>query len=883
MSEPASFIGETVGHYRVLGKLGAGGMGVVYKALDLTLQRTVGLKFLPADVALNEREKESLLQEARAASALDHPNIGSIYGIEEMSDHQLFIVMAYYEGETVAQLIGRGLPAPSQSVDLVLQIARGLSAAHARNIVHRDIKPSNVILTKDGVAKIVDFGLARVVTSSALTQSMHISGTLPYMAPEQILGESLSPACDVWALGVILIQIFTGSHPFFRDNAAAMTFAILNQAPAGIESMPPELGAIAYRALAKTAENRYPTAKEMQADLEPLRSQGTSRATVGPNEATRTNLLTARELKHFAELASAPRWAGAAVERKTPRRSLYVLLALLTVALATLLVPQVRTRLGAALTSSSSAENHIAVLPFDNIGGDPANDALAAGLMDALSGELSNINAGKQTLWVVPASVVRSHKVSDPTAAAKELGVNLVVKGSIQRTGQDVRLTVDLIDANNLRQIGSVPLEDRTGDIGTLQNEAVARLASLMKIKVSAEELRATGGRASPAAYELYLQALGYMQRYDKPGNIDQAISALNDAVKIDPQFALGFASLGEAYRLKNQVDPQHQWVEQSLANLNHAVEVDDRLASPFVSLGRLHTSLGKHDLALQEFQKALAVNPRDADAIMGMASAYEHMGRLQDAEANFKKAIALRPDYWDGYNSLGFFYFRQQRFPEAIAQFRRVLELTPDNATAYSNLAAVYLSLSDPKAQAEGEAPLKRSIELSPTYAAYANLGRLYFTQKRYSESAQMSRKALELNGNDYNVWNNLFLDYQWLHDDANIRTTRTKTLALLEDYVKLHPQDAEAHSTLSNLYAEEKEKDKAERQIETALALQPKDGSVLADAAESYEDLGDRKRAIEFAEKSLQNGDALDDLQSRPALQALLADPNFHSNPKR
>lgn len=880
MADPASFVGETVSHYKVLGKLGAGGMGVVYKALDLKLQRTVGLKFLPSEAALDDSEKQHLLQEARAASALDHPNIGSIYGIEETEDGQLFIVMAYYESETLTQVISRGLTT-IRAIDLFLQVARGVAAAHARNIVHRDLKPSNILVTTDGIVKIVDFGLARVVTNTAMTQSLKTSGTLPYMSPEQILGEPVGAACDVWALGVVLVQMLTATHPFHRENAPAMTFAILNAPPTGLELLPANICPIAYRALAKQVEHRYPTAKELLADVEQARMQITASA-IGPDEKTRTSAITARELKQYAEYASAPRW-GAGVPQKTSKRWLYLAVATAVVLLLAMLVPPVRKRVTGLVAPQE--ENHIAVLPFDNIGGDAANDAMAAGLMDSLTGVLSNINAGEKTLWVVPASVVRSHKINDPTAAAKELGVNLVVKGSIQRNGDDVRMNVDLIDARNLREIGSASLEDRTGDIGTLQNEAVARLAGLMKIKVTPDMLRATGGRASPAAYEMYLKALGLMQRYDKPGNLDQAISALDDAVRNDPQFALGFASLGEAYRLKNMVDPNPKWLDQALANLEHAAQVDDRLPATYVSLGQLHSAVGKHDLALQEFQKALDINPRDADALVALARTYERMGRAKDAEDTYKKAIALRPDYWDGYNSLGFFYYRQNRIPEAIAQFKHVLELTPDNATAYSNLAAMYLQSSDAQSQSQAEAALKRSLELAPSYNAYANLGTLYNAQKRWADAAAITRKAVEMNDHDWQVWDNLVINYEWLHDDANMRDAEKRTLPLLEEFVKSHPQDAGARSSLAIYYAKAKDSEKAQQQIDASLALQPKDGIVLARVAEAYEDMGDRKQAIDYAERSLQNGNELQDLQGRPDMAMLLRDPNFHpsGNPKK
>src|SRR5713101_603171 len=687
-------IGQTISHYKITAKLGAGGMGVVYKALDLKLERTVALKFLPNDVAITERDKESLLREARAASALDHPNTGVIYGLEESGDHHLYIVMGYYEGETLAQKLSRGLIPVRESLDLAIQIASGLSAAHARNIIHRDIKPSNIIITEENVAKIVDFGLARVVASSSATQSLQVSGTLPYMAPEQVLGEPIDPRCDIWALGVILVQMLTSSHPFLRENTAAMTFAILNQPPAALDAVPPLLQPIAYRALSKKPEHRYSDAKEMLADLEAARLQiKTAPAGTPQDAATLTNAVSARELEQAAERASTPRWQTASQQKS--RAPVYATVGLLGGAILVsglLLITPLRERAAALL--HSGGESHIAVLPFDNIGNDPSNEVLAAGLMDSLTSKLSNLDAAQKSLWVVPSSVVRNRKISDPAAALRELGANLVVKGSIQRQGQDVQMTLNLIDAKTLRQVGSAALEDRTGDLATLQNEAVSRLARLMNINVSVALLRDTGGSATPAAYESYLKALGYMQRYDELGNLDQAINALNSAVQTEPRFALGYASLGEAYRLKYKLDQKPKWIEEATADCKRAVELNDRLPAAYVTLGRIHDDTGKRDLAVQEFENALRLDPRDADALNGMARAFENAGRVADAESAFQKAAGLRPEYWDGYNAVALFYDRHGRYADAIAQLRHVIELTPDNAQAYSNLAAVYLDM---------------------------------------------------------------------------------------------------------------------------------------------------------------------------------------------
>ena len=872
--------GERIGNYQILGLIGAGGMGVVYKALDLKLERTVALKFLPHDLNVGEKDKERFLREAKAASALDHTNVGVIHGVEETADGQLFIVMAYYEGENLAEKIRRG-PLPfGQAVDIAMQMARGLAEAHAHKIVHRDIKPSNVIITSQNVAKIVDFGLARVLATPSMTQSVGTTGTVAYMSPEQTVGKPVDQRTDIWALGIVLAEMIKG-HPFPGDNAASVMFAVLNQRPAPMEGVPLELQKVIYRALSKEPSSRYPNCEEMLADLEAARPRLTaSSQPVSVDDAAPTQSITAKEFKKYVEQASGSAWTAAAPRRHAWPSWLLAAAILLVVLAGLSLVPSIRQ--GIASRFFGAEEKHIAVLPFDNTGNDPANAALAEGLMDSLTSRLSNLEVGQQSLWVVPASVVRSRKVDDPSAALRVLGATLVVKGSIQREGQDVHLTVNLINSKTLRQMGSVRLEDRAGDLAGLQDEAVSRLARLMDIHVTADMLRTTGGSVNPAAYESYLKALGYVQRWDKPGNLDLAIQALNGAVQTDPQFALGYAELGEAYRLKYVVDQNSKWADEVSANCQRATQLDDRLPSVYVTLGRLHSWSGKADLALQEFTQALKLNPRDPDALLGMAGAYERMGRTQDAEDTFKRAAALRPDYWDGYNTLGLFYVRRHRYTDAIAQFQRVIELTPDNAMAYNNLATAYIEMGDPKALPHAVDALEKSVQLNPSYPAYANLGSLYISTKEYAKSAATTEKALQFNDKDFRVWANLALAYRWLQNSAKAHEADEKERVLLEDYVKQHPTEAFGQSALGALYAEDNQRDRALTRLDAALALAPKDPRVLADAAEAWEVLGDRQRAIHYAEESLKNGSTLDDLHERFDLQKVLADPKFRPNPK-
>jgi serine/threonine-protein kinase len=858
------------GKYEIVGRAGAGGMGVVYKARDLKLERVVALKFLPDEVSSDPQSKAQFMKEARIASSLDHPNIGTIHGVEEADDGRVFIVMAFYEGLSLAsQIAGRALP-PADVVNIASQVAAGLADAHSKNIVHRDIKPSNIMITKSGVVKIVDFGIARVSQQTA-TWTQATSGTAGYMSPEQTLGHSVDQRTDLWSLGVVMAEALTGHHPFQRDTMPATMLAVLHSPPAELPGVPLELQRIVYRALAKEPQERYQTCSEMIHDFDEVKP------ILGPGGGS-LGSRTSGTHRLASSLAAASKSALHPVVPPSRRWLpwLTAAVSLLLVALAAVFFyAPLRDRLKASIASSNL--RHVAILPFDNVGNDPRNEAMVAGITDSLAGRLSNLDAGGQTLWVVPTSEVRRLHVTNPADALKELNANLVVQGSVARDGQAVRLNVSLIDAGNLRQLGSAQLEDRAGDLASLQDEAITRLARLMKIDVSAEKLRNSGSSAAPAAYEDYLSALGYMQRYDKPGSLDLAIQSLESAIKTDPQFALGFAQLGEAYRLKNQVDPNPRWLAEAIANCNRAIAIDPRLPSTHNTLANIQESAGKRDLALQEFQRVLDINPKDAGALLGLARTYENSGRIADAEVAYQKAAALRPDSWDMLDELGSYYDRQGKYQQAIDQYKKALALTPDNAQVYLNLGATYIDWGRPEDLKSAEKALQQSIALHPTYPAYANLGLLYLNLQRYADAAELTEKALALNSNDYQVWNNLVIAYEWLKQPDKANAARTRMQLLAEEAVKTRPQDAGAHAYLAVIYAHTKQREKAVDHARTALAVSPDDPAVLANVAEAYDLLGQRAEAVPIFQSALKKGYSWDSAKTDPDLQGLLTDPAF------
>ncbi|HXW18833.1 MAG TPA: serine/threonine-protein kinase, partial [Candidatus Acidoferrales bacterium] len=294
--------GDRVGNYQIVALAGVGGMGVVYKALDIKLERSVALKFLPHELNISDKEKEHFLKEARTASSLDHPNIGVIHGVEETSDGRSFIVMAFYEGESLFQRIHRGPIPAREAVDLAIQIAQGLEAAHARHIVHRDVKPSNVLITNQGLVKIVDFGLARVVTSASMTQTASTAGTVGYMSPEQTLGKPFDHRTDIWALGVILSEMLSGQNPFRRENVPSIIVAILGEPPPTLRGISLPLQQIVYRALSKDPAHRYQSCSEFRADLENARTGLAPSTSVDPSAPTQS--LSSPQLQKYIEHAS---------------------------------------------------------------------------------------------------------------------------------------------------------------------------------------------------------------------------------------------------------------------------------------------------------------------------------------------------------------------------------------------------------------------------------------------------------------------------------------------------------------------------------------------------------------------------------------------------
>jgi len=844
-----SLVGRRVCNYEIVASLGAGGMGVVYKARDLKLDRLVALKFLPPQ-SCGEQEKSRLLREARAASTLDHVNIGTIYGIEEEGG-QLFIAMAYYEGETLAQRVRRGPLAPAWAVRFAIQIAEGLAHAHARGIVHRDIKPSNILITHEGVLKIVDFGLAQIPSAETLTATGTTVGTAAYMSPEQATGHEVDGRTDVWSLGVLLYEMATGAQPFRAPSIPAMLYKIVHEAPLPMAGVPPELEQVILRCVAKDASERYGSMQDLARDL---------RALDAPSSGA-TQTLVRQE-------PPAPPWRSGPGRSRGWRRKVAVIVAAALIVMAALLLSPLRREI-ALWFGPGQVKRHIAVLPFRNVGNDPNNEALCDGLMETVTSRLADFQSTEESIWVVPARDVRQRKVTDGSGARREFGATLVVTGSVQRADGGVRLTVELQETARPRIVDSAVLDEGSTNLVALQDAAVTKLASMMDLRLRAPSGTVTG--AAGAAYESYLKGLGYMRRFDVAGNLDLAIRAFQDALHTDGKFALAYAGLAEAYQKQYELTRDASLLAKATEYCNRATEIDAQLTPAYITLGLVHVSGGQIPLAVQEFRHALELAPRSADAMQGLARAYEAMGRFADAEKLLTEAAALQPDYWAGYNRLGSFYVGQRRYDEAARQFRRVLELTPDNTAGLSNLAAV---LIEEGTVGEAEPLLEKAIRLAPSYPLYSNLGLVYLERDKYPDAIATFQKALKLNEKDYRLWSNLALAYSYSGDDTKGREAFLRAAALAEAAAKLQPQDAVLQANLAKYAAWLGRREEALIRLKSALVQAPEDAQVLKRAAETYDRLGMQHEAVGAIRHALERGYTRQQLERNHELKDLAAE---------
>jgi serine/threonine-protein kinase len=553
-------IGQTISHYKLLEKLGQGGMGVVYKAQDLKLDRVVALKFLPPHLSGNDEEKKRFIYEAKAASALDHANICTIYEIDETNDGRMFIAMAYYEGETLKKKVISNQLSVNRVIEIATQIAQGLAKAHAHGIVHRDLKPENVIITKDGVAKIVDFGLAKLTGHTRLTKDGTTKGTAAYMSPEQARGEDTDYRTDIGSLGVVMYEMLTGQLPFKGEKEPAVVYAILTKEPKPVSEWrsetPVALEQIINRAMAKDADERSQRAEELLDELKVLKQQ----LEAGHVEKRRTTSLRAMKRK-LAYL-----YGGIAG-----------LLILLSAIVFYHIIPQ------------QNAIDFLAVLPFVNASADPEAEYLSDGISESLIRNLSQL----PRLKVMSFSVVSRYKgeAADAQAIGRKLAVQAVLVGRVTQRGETLSISAELVDAEDNHHIWGEQYNRKLADLLGLQDEITEALSEKLQPHMSGAEKQRAAKRYTQnfEAHQLYLKGRYHAAKYKKE-SFEKGFAYFHQALEKDPNYALAYDGLAYCYILAFEwlLSPREALPQAKEAALK-ALALDETLAEAHASLGAVY------------------------------------------------------------------------------------------------------------------------------------------------------------------------------------------------------------------------------------------------------------------------------------------------------
>jgi eukaryotic-like serine/threonine-protein kinase len=820
-------IGTIVSHYRLTEELGAGGMGVVYKAHDTRLDRFVAIKFLSA-ASVTDKQRERFVAEAQSAAGLHHPNICPIYEIGEHQG-QLFFVMALVDGETIRDKVRNGPLPIDTALDITTQVAAGLEKAHRQGVVHRDIKSANIVVDGDGHAWILDFGVAQRQDSD-LTTSGAIVGTPAYMSPEQAQGLAVDHRSDLWSLAVVLFEMLTGQVPFQGSSHYSVLHAIVTDEPRSVSTLragiPRQIVQFMSKAFAKDRNKRWQSATEMAGELVQIR-----KALLAETETPTFSAVTPDRTHGTAE-------PGISWIARRKRMFLLIAAAALTIAVLVWGVRRLKPSEGLP------GEKRIAVLPFTVVGNDAELQPLADGLTETLTSKLSEIDDLQKSLLVVPASEVRSRNINSAEAALRIYGATLVITGNLQRWGDRIQFTMNLVDTAKVRQIASHTFDFEPTQLIALRDGAVSGAIQLCALKLppQAGKSLAAGETDMPSAYQEYLKGTGYLARYDLPGNIDRAITSLTQAVRIDANYARAFAALGQAHWRKAVRESSTSEAQLALENIQNAIRLDTASVDARVKRGEIYSESGRPEEAIRDLQSVLQTAPQNAEAYKALGSAYEAARQFKEAENAYRQAVQSQPSDWYGHELLGLFYYRQGRDAEAQKAWEEARTLTPDNEVVNRNLAGLALRRGEFRQASD---MLSKALRFEPNQSTYNTLAIAYYYQRRYQEAASALKSAIDLDPKHYSSWGNLGTVHRHMPGGAEqAQNEFRQAIALANDALLVTKSDNNTHANLAEYWAKLGEREKALAEIsEIAPAAR---GPFLDRIILAYELTGNRPQAL-------------------------------------
>lgn len=816
--------------YKILRKLGEGGMGEVYLAEDPNLLRTVAIKVISKRRQGDEDTEARFLREARAASSFNHPNIATIYEMGETGD-RAYIVMEYVEGDHLRGLMKRGPVAPEKILDIAIQICDALLEAHGNGLIHRDIKPENILLTKNGRAKLVDFGLSKwvlppgpdpqAITRDSLTQSGIIVGTPAYMSPEQLKGMELDSRSDIFSLAVVLYEMLAGRLPFSGSNPLEMAASILRDPVERLSSNSGDfalsLTEVLHHALEKQRDDRFASIGEFREALEKLKALSTFHDPLALT-ATSDNIA----------ISSIP---------------------------------------------FGVSERTILVLPLEPVGVGEEETFFGIGLAHAIITDLARI-PGLTVLSKSAAGKSRKGAEQDALALARELGAAILLEGEVMRSGQKIAVNARLTEVKTKRVIWGSQYRGDAEDMFGIQDAVCRSVAHALEVNISTGT-RKQIAEARPTnlnALELLARGEDLLQHRDVRENILAAIQAFQEAVKLDPQFALAHAELGKAYWRQFQESHENEWIQKAVTACDHALVLDAGQPQVHISLAIIYLETGKTDRAIEELQHTLRLQPSSDEAHKWLGLCYQRKGEVKKAIFSFERSIEIRPGYWEHYITLGKYLYELGRYEEASDRFRQAIAVAPENHVGYNDLGAMYYMLGRYE---DSVSILRRALEIHPDEDCYSNLGSSYFSLGKVEEAVECFDSAVRLDPRNDIFRRNLGDAYLELGKAERAMSEYTIARDMLSESLSVNSHDSSIWSRIAVIQAKLGLHDEARVSISRAMDVGPPDTLILYDRAVVFAIARDYVRATEYLAVAIQQGYSASDAKRDPDLRLLRQHP--------
>ncbi|MDP9193441.1 MAG: protein kinase [Acidobacteriota bacterium] len=829
----------------------------MYRARDTKLGRVIALKILPAELASSPEALRRFELEARAASAMNHPNIVTIYDICVTAE-RAWIAMELIDGADLRTLAVKDPLTLKSALHVAVKLADGLAAAHDRGIVHRDLKPDNVMVTTDGFVKILDFGLAKQMRSilSDDTTIPHTSpgavfGTVGYMSPEQTKGKEMDYRSDQFSFGVMLYEMLTRVRPFDRESKAESMAAIIRdeaEPPSSInEAVTYDLDRIVSRCLAKNPRDRYASTRDLARDLREVRDG-----------------LTQSSNRHMARPSSrrGPRDRWATWTRT--KRAVIAAAAVLLLGGGVFYWLYGRSMIGQRVTS-------IAVVPFRDLNSTAEGRILADGISQLIAARLAEV---RELRVSSPFDGARVSDGDDVRIVAAKRRVQAVVRGSVQRNGNDVRVTYALIDALTGRTLAADTATRAATDLFALEDVVAEDLLRELGRK-AAPRTRVATAALGPDDQRRFIEAVGLLQRVKDERSVDRAIASLESILRNARDSGAVNALLARALLFKASLSGRPALIEQATVYATRGVALSGNDPDSHVTLGRLQNASGHYAEATASFQRALALRDDDADAVIGIAEALQGQGRDADAEQMFRKGLALQPDSSVNHAKFGGFCYRRSRYEEAALHFRKSTELLPDFARGFANLGAALQNLNR---NDEALAAYRRSLAIEPTAAGWSNLGTFQFFLGRYAEAQKSYERAVQLAPSDHVMWLNLGDACRAAKSECATEAWK-RAIAAGRAALELKANDAETRAMVASCLMKSGDADGAQREIRRALTDNPTSPEVLYQAAVIGALGGSHDSALSWLERAIRAGYPAAAAERDPMLESLRELPAFRN----